>query len=126
MDDLPQGLNQTDEYGGILGPGLWRFVCASLTFPLNEHRFATDGIPVISGHEGLFMSLSVAPFLYVPCFLGEFKITTSHLCLGGTLVGLAMTRGMQLWTEVPSPHGDADRHVGTGSATKLLSVLQCS
>lgn len=41
-----------------------------------------------------------------------------------TLVGCAMARGMQLWT---NPTGmQTDRHSGTGSATKLLSVLQCS
>lgn len=35
-----------------------------------------------------------------------------------------MARGIQLWT---NPTGmQTDRHSGTGSATKLLSVLQCS
>lgn len=34
VDDFLQGLNQADEYKGVLGPGFWRFVAASLTFPL--------------------------------------------------------------------------------------------
>lgn len=123
MDDFSQGLNQTDEYRSVLEPGLWRFVAASLTFPLGVawicHRWwGTVRVPLCDSFP-------------CPTSPGNSKSQPtfwSHLYLGGTLVDCAMARGMQLRTKVPPPHRDIqmDRHSGTGSATKLLSVLQYS
>lgn len=79
----------------------------------------------MSGCEGLSMSLSVTPFLSVPCLVGKFKITISLLealvawCdTGGSCHG---QRNAAL-TKVPPHHRDADRHGGTGSAKTPLSL----
>lgn len=79
----------------------------------------------MSGRGGLSMSLSVTPFLSVPCLVGKFKTTVSLL---EPLVACCDTDGSchgqrnAALTEVPPPHRDADRHGGTGSAKTPLSL----
>lgn len=122
VDDFPQGLNQADEYKGVLGPGLWRFVAASLTFPLRVARICRRWDPC---DVWLWGTVRVPLFLSVPYLVGKFKITVSLLVplvawcdSGGSCHG---QRNAAL-TEVPPPHRDADRHGGTASAKTPLSV----
>lgn len=84
----------------------------------------------MSGRRGLSVPLSfLTPFLSMLYLVGEFKITTNLLeplvawwDPGGSCHG----QKDAAWTKVPPPHRDTDRHSGTGSARKRLSVLQCS
>lgn len=76
VDDFPQGLNQADEYKGVLGPGLWRFVAALLTFPLRVARIYRKWDPCDVWSWG---TVHVPLFLSVPYLVGKFKITVSLL-----------------------------------------------
>lgn len=123
MDDLPQGLNQTDEHGVVLGPGLWRFVAGSLTFPLRVawicHRWNSCDVLL---WETVRVPLCDS-FLSVLYLVVEFKIPPafwSHLYLGGH------------WWVVPWPEGCSSgptpqgcRWTGTVGLAQPQNSSQC-
>lgn len=93
---------------------------------------AMDGIPVMSDHGGLSTSLSLMPLLSIPDLVVESKITTS-------LLGPPHEEDPAWWDAGRSCHGwrgaaldqSATARMrtggqgGSGSVTKLHSVLQC-
>lgn len=128
VDDLPQGLNQADEYKGVLGPGLWRFVAASLTFPLRVARICHRWDPSDVWSWGAVHVPVCDSFSF--CALPCREIQNHNQPFGGTCslvwhLGHAMARGMQLWPKCHHPTGMQTGTVGLGQP-KLLSVLQCS